>query len=239
MDEWQYEPLNQVPADALAANSRVMNALRDQVYRGINWMLRARFQFEVHGADVFNRLDHFILIANHTSHADTVCLLAALPSSHRNRCYSAAAEDYFYTNPVKEQCARVLANTFPFRRRGNVSESVSACARILERGDSLLFYPEGTRSADGVLQPFRKGIGLLTQGKPYPVVPAYLHGAHNVLAKGRWLPRAASLRLVIGSPEIFAAVPSGDDAAMEIANRLHERVADLGRQLTISHGRAS
>jgi len=228
---WRYEPLQSLPADALATNTWLTNALRDRVYALIRSWLTRRFHLQVMGAEVFAQLSQFILIANHTSHLDTVCLLAVLPPHHRNRCYSAAAEDYFYTNVFKAQTARILANTFPFRRREDTQRSLEACGRILERGDSLLFYPEGTRSPTGQLQPFRRGIGMLVQGRPYPVVPAHLVGAHEALAKGRLVPRATEIQLRIGRPEQFWDAPPGLESAATIAKQLEERVRALGQAL--------
>lgn len=227
VDDWRYEPLQSLPADALATNSWLMNAMRDQVYRGLQRWLRRRFNFQVQGDEVFQRVSQFILIVNHASHLDTICLLAALPPHQRNRCYSAAAEDYFYTHIFKEQIARLLANTFPFRRHEDTQRSLEACARILERGDSLVFFPEGTRSTTGELQRFRKGIGKLVQGKPYPVIPAYLRGTYEALAKGRLHPQRTYIRLRIGSPEWFQDAPIGEDSAIDIANYLQARVQAL------------
>lgn len=227
MDDWQYEPIQSLPPDALAANSRLMNAMRNQVYGCLQRWLRSRFDFEVQGEDVFQRVSQFILVANHASHLDTVCLLAALPPAQRNRCYSAAAEDYFYTHVFKEQVARLLANTFPFRRHEDAHRSLEACARILERGDSLIFFPEGTRSKTGELQRFRKGIGLLVQRRPYPVIPAYLRGTYEALAKGEFRTRKAAIHLHVGSPEYFGDAQSGEAGAIEIANYLQARVEAL------------
>lgn len=204
-----------------------MNAVRDQVYVWLQRWLRGRFDFQVQGDEVFQRVSQFILVANHTSHLDTICLLAALPPAQRNRCYSAAAEDYFYTHVCKEQIARLLANTFPFRRHEDVQRSLEACARILERGDSLIFFPEGTRSTTGELQRFRKGIGLLVQGKPYPVIPAYLRGTYEALAKGKFRPRKAAIHLHVGSPGYFGDAQPGEAGAIEIANHLQARVEAL------------
>ena len=227
VDTWQYEPLQSLPPDALATNSWLMNAIRDQVYGWLQRWLRRRFDFQVQGDEVFQRVSQFILITNHTSHLDTICLLAVLPSVQRNRCYSAAAEDYFYTHIFKEQIARLLANTFPFRRHEDARRSLEACARILARGDSLIFFPEGTRSRTGELQRFRKGIGLLVQGKSYPVIPAYLHGTYEALAKGRLRPRKAEVRLRIGPPEYFNGAQMEETSAIEIVNYLHDRVQSL------------
>ena len=227
MDDWTYEPLQGLPPEALATNSPLMNAMRDLTYQGIQRWLRRRFHFQVEGAEVFQRTPQFILISNHASHLDAICLLAALPPALRNRCYSAAAADYFYTHLFKEQTARLLANTFPFRRHEDARRSLEACAKILERGDSLILFPEGTRSPTGRLQPFRKGVGLLVQGTPYPVIPAYLHGASDALGKGRRYPRAAVIRLRVGSPEVFVDAPAGKASIEEITKRLEDRVRAL------------
>ena len=232
MNRWRYDSLQSLPADQLAKNSRLMNAMRDQIYVWIQRWLKRQFAFRVYGGEIFQRLRQFILIANHTSHLDTICLLAAMPSGQRNRCYSASAEDYFYTDIWKEQSARLLANTFPFRRFEDTPRSLTACTRILERGDSLIFFPEGTRSPHGQLQQFKKGIGLLVQGTRYPVIPAYLHGAYAALAKGRMVPRSARIHLRIGLPERFDDAPLGDASAIAIANHLQARVQALQEKTT-------
>jgi 1-acyl-sn-glycerol-3-phosphate acyltransferase len=213
-----------------------MNVLRTVVYWWVRWWLKIQFRFQVEGGEVFRRTPQFILIANHTSHLDAICLLAALPRAKRNRCYSAAAEDYFYTNVVKEQIARLLANTFPFRRHAESRRGLEACARILERGDSLIFFPEGTRSTTGEMQRFRKGIGILVQGTRYPVIPAYLQGTGEALAKGRFYPTAARIQLRVGDPETFEDALAGEASILEITERLEARVRELGRMMANNQG---
>jgi len=237
MAQWQDEPIQGLPPEALARNSWLMNALRNVVYWWVRWWLRIQFHFQVEGGEVFRRTPQFIVIANHTSHLDAICLLAALPPEQRNRCYSAAAEDYFYTNFAKEQIARLLANTFPFRRHAESRRGLEACARILERGDSLLFFPEGTRSTTGEMQRFRKGIGILVQGSRYPVIPAYLQGTGEALGKGRFYPQAARIHLYLGEPETFEQAPPGDESVAEITARLEARVRELARGMPSTDAR--
>ena len=235
-DASKNEPLQGLPPEVLAANSRLMNALRDVAYWWIRWWLKIQFHFQVEGGEVFRRTPQFILISNHTSHLDAICLLAALPSEQRNRCYSAAAEDYFYTNVVKEWVVRLLANTFPFSRHADPRSGLEACARILERGDSLIFFPEGTRSTTGEMQRFRKGIGILVQGTRYPVVPVYLLGTGEALAKGRCYPTATKIRLRVGEPETFERAPAGDESMAKLTARLEARVRKLGGRTADTHG---
>jgi 1-acyl-sn-glycerol-3-phosphate acyltransferase len=216
--------------EAPATNGRLLNALRGITYWWIIRWLRWQFHFRVDGAEVFRTTTQFVLISNHASHLDAVCLLAALPSALRNRCFSAAASDYFYTNRFKEFAARLFANTFPFQRLSDPKRSLEACVRILERGDSLIFFPEGTRSVTGELQPFKKGIGALVEGRPYPVIPAFLQGAHAALGKGKVRPRFVEIRLRFGAPQVFASVPADDASAQMIADRLHGAVQALGKE---------
>lgn len=225
--DWRYEPIHQRPVDELAANNRLMNAARTQLYRQIRHWLVTRCDFRVQGLGVFRQAEQFVLIANHASHLDTICLLAAMPKRLRNRCYAAAAADYFYTDPLKAQTARLIANTFPFNREKQSAQGLQACARILARGDSLLFFPEGTRSTTGELQRFRKGIGLLVAGTRYGVIPAHIEGAYAAWPKGELLPRPAKIRVHLGKPERFLHVEPSDASAITIADYLHDRVAAL------------
>jgi 1-acyl-sn-glycerol-3-phosphate acyltransferase len=216
-------------ADVLASNSPAVNWLRNALYVVLRAWLRLCWGYAVEGAEHLRIPAPFVLIANHASHADAVALLAALPAGLRNRCYSAAAEDYFYGNPIRRLGARLFANTFPFRRHGPGAElSLAACANILARGDCLILYPEGTRTTTGRLQRFRKGIGVLVQGTPYPVIPVWIEGTREVLGKGRGVPRLCGrIRLRVGAPQRFGQVGPDDDAAVDIANALRERVAAL------------
>ncbi len=206
-----------------------MNTARNALYGVLRWMLRTQFSFRVEGAERLKTLRQFVLIANHSSHMDTVCLLAMLSNAQRNRCYSAAAEDYFYTNPVKALGARLFANTFAFSRMDDPNESLMACRRILERGGSLIFYPEGTRSITGELQLFRKGIGMLVQGTRHPVVPAHIAGAFEAMPKKQhWLKRAP-ICVRVGEPMVFADAPAGEASEIEIARQLQQHVLALAK----------
>ena len=228
MTVWDSESRERAPADLLATNSGLMNAARTGLYAALRLWLRSCWGYRVEGAEILRRTGNAVLIANHSSHVDTVALLAALPARVRNRCYSAAAEDYFYGNPFRQLPARLFANTFPFRRQGaDARLSLEACGRILARGDSLLLFPEGTRSVDGRLQRFRKGIGLLVQGTPHPVIPVGILGTSAVMGKGQWFPGPGRITLRVGEPVRFAEAGRDDETAIAIANELHDRVARL------------
>ena len=68
------------------------------------------------------------------------------------------------------------------------------CEEFLQRMQgNLILYPEGTRSCDGEIQTFKKGAGLFAVDLGVPVVPAHIEGAHNILAKGKFMPRPGTV----------------------------------------------
>jgi 1-acyl-sn-glycerol-3-phosphate acyltransferase len=80
------------------------------------------------------------------------------------------------------------------------------CGEFLQRTrGNLILYPEGTRSRDGEIQTFKKGAGLFAVELRVPVVPAHIDGAHEILAKGRFVPRPRTVTVRFGEPIMFAS----------------------------------
>ncbi|GAA0915580.1 hypothetical protein GCM10009560_10070 [Nonomuraea longicatena] len=120
-----------------------------------------------------------VLVANHSSHADTAALLAALPARLRPRV--AAAADYWFAGPLRSFVCRTLVSGFPVRRGGGGSADLAAAVRLLEQGRVLVVYPEGTRSRDGRVAEFRTGAARLAEAADVPIVPVLLRGTGQVL----------------------------------------------------------
>src|SRR5207248_2701213 len=102
-----------------------------------------------------------VLVANHTSHADTAALLAALPAARRP--VVAAAADYWFTRPLRRATCRLLMGAFPVRRSGGGLGSLLAAGELLAQGRDVIVYPEGSRSRDGSLGEFRAGAARLAE----------------------------------------------------------------------------
>ena len=180
--------------------------------------------FRVEGAANLQGLGGpLLLIPNHTSHADTVAVLRALPDRLRSRTAVAAAADYFYLYRFVGIATSLLLNTFAFSRTGNVRASLERCGELADRGWSILIYPEGSRSSDGKLMPFKPGIGLLAKGLHVPVVPINVEGAFAILPKGSALPRRSPVTVRLGKPVTI----DPDASAAEITAMLHAQVASL------------
>jgi 1-acyl-sn-glycerol-3-phosphate acyltransferase len=164
-----------------------------------------------------------LLVANHASHLDSLTVLSALPRARRQQTAVAAAADYFFTSQKMALIATVLLGAFPFHRTGPVAASLAHCGDLADDGTSLLVFPEGTRSIDGTIAPFKPGIGLLARELGLPVVPVYLDGLYRVLPKGRTLPQPGPARVVIGEP--LHIDPSLSNA--EAAGRLEAALRSL------------
>jgi 1-acyl-sn-glycerol-3-phosphate acyltransferase len=173
----------------------------------------------------------FVLIANHASHLDTLCLLAALPFGRLHRAFPAAARDYFCVSALRAFLARVVVNALPFDREFAPWQSLSVCAHLLqEPGSVLIFFPEGTRSGGSEPGEFKPGVALLAAGRDVPVVPCHLAGTHAALPKGAWCPRPGAVRLTIGAPRFYAHLPPTKESAMQICRELREAVVLLGHK---------
>jgi 1-acyl-sn-glycerol-3-phosphate acyltransferase len=166
------------------------------------------------------------MVANHASHLDALCLLAALPLRRLERAFPAASRDYFFMNR-RAALAAIFANAIPFGPRIHLRKSLALCRGLLATpGNILILFPEGTRTTTGRLGEFRPGIGSLVAGTDVPVVPCAIRGSFAAWRKGALLPRPYRLRLVIGEPRTYADLARGRDSNIRIAAELHAAVRE-------------
>jgi long-chain acyl-CoA synthetase len=140
-----------------------------------------------------------LVVANHASHLDMGLVKHAL-GDQGERLAAMAAADYFFDTPWKRAYFENFTNLVPMERSGSVRRGLRAAVTALERGHSVLVFPEGTRSKDGELQPFKPTAGYLALHCGVDTLPVYLHGTHEALPKGALVPRRVPLRVVIGAP---------------------------------------
>jgi 1-acyl-sn-glycerol-3-phosphate acyltransferase len=165
------------------------------------WIARAGLPFGgvrvvVHGLDRLPR-GASIVMANHSSNLDPPVLIPLLPG--RVVIYLKAS---LMRIPVLGYAMR-LAGFIPVLRDGSLEgakASSAAAKRELQRGSCLMLFPEGTRSRDGSLLPFKKGPFFLAMDSGVPVVPVSIVGATRLLPKG-------SLRLKSGTISVTFHVP--------------------------------
>ena len=126
-----------------------------------------------------------VLVANHNSHLDTMALMTLLPLHLLPRVHPVAALDYFLRNPVLAWFALNIIGILAMQRRpSRGADPLAGCSQALERGEVLIFYPEGTRGKPEQLSDFKAGIARLAQRNPdVPVIPIFTHGFSSVSSR--------------------------------------------------------
>lgn len=234
--DWEYSPAPDLEA-GMVERLRSFPRQPDMLVYGVRslaalalraWM-RLYHRFQVTGREHFPGQGSFVIVCNHTSHLDTLCLLSCVPLAKLHRAFPAAAADYFFSSVPRTLISSVLINALPFERKLKGAESLSLCSELLaNQGNVLIIFPEGTRTMTGEMARFRSGIGRLIVGTKLPVVPCHLSGGMKAWPKGALLPRPRRLRLRIGVPQVYGDLPPSRESVRAIAGDLQNRVAELG-----------
>jgi long-chain acyl-CoA synthetase len=182
-----------------------------------------------------------LIVSNHiTRRADIGLVLAALPPRCRHRLATAMAgetlqnmrrppRDWFFARRWVYQLgywlATLLFNVFPLPRLSGFRESFRFAGESVDRGYSVLVFPEGevNNSEDGHMAPFQSGIGLLAENLGLPIIPMRLDGVWQMKREGRRLAHIGEITVRIGAPVIFPTGTTPD----EIARRLESLVRSL------------
>lgn len=190
--------------------------------------LRVYHRFEIRGRENLPREGAFVMVANHSSHLDTLALLAALPLAKLHRAFPAAAREYFFVNLPRLAASAILVNAMPFSRQSHSRQSLGMCRALLGNpGNILILFPEGTRTTTGGIGEFRAGIGMLLAGSEVPVIPCALNGTYQAWPKGRSIPRPTKVVLTIGKPRTFGHLVADKSSYETVAANLRQAVQEL------------
>ncbi|HVF50536.1 MAG TPA: AMP-binding protein [Pyrinomonadaceae bacterium] len=180
-----------------------------------------------------------LFVSNHITYFDHALILSALPGYFRRHFsiamegerlrrwrYAPAGTNLFTRLRRLAQYYLVCTfyNTFPLPQKSGFRRSFAYAGETLDRGYSLLVFPEGTRTNDGRLNPFMRGTGLLAARLNVPVVPVRIKGLAELKLSGRrGFALPGRVTVVFGEPVRF---DEGTDPS-EITRELERRVADL------------
>lgn len=170
----------------------------------VRMVLRLVFQvgcrLRVTGADHLPLNGPFLLAANHTSYLDPFVIVAAAPAIVSGRLYSIGWQAYF-RGALMQWVARA-GRVIPVGLEASLVPALQAAALVLRQGQGLLVFPEGQRSVDGTLKPFRPGIGILACELSVPVIPIWIEGTFRAWPVGAWWPRPNPISLAVGPPVV-------------------------------------
>lgn len=176
----------------------------------------------VRGREHLVKSDRFILIANHSSHLDTISLLSLFPLKRLRRIRPVAAADYFERNALVSLLTKTLFNILPIARKNITPENnpLRRMREAIEAGESIIIFPEGTRGSGPEMGAFRSGVAHLIEKIPgVPVVPAYLVNMGRSLPKGEFIPVPFFCEIRIGAPRVLQGNRQEITRALEAAVR--------------------
>jgi len=151
---------------------------------------------KVEGLEQLRDEGPYIFMANHQGSYDIFALLGQLPFQ-----FKWLAKKEIFSIPILGW-AMTVAGYISIDRDGTreTVEAMNKAAQKIQKGMSVVIFPEGTRSADGSIQPFKKGGFTLAVKSKVPIVPIALAGSREILAKDRLAISPGNIRVRIGHP---------------------------------------
>ena len=192
-------------------------------------LFRLVLPLQVRGAGELPR-GQCVLAPNHQSLLDPFALACALPRERLRRVAWGGWTGMAFKNPLLRWLSR-LARVVPVDPAAGPATSLALGAAVLQRGDDLVWFPEGERSRDGRLLAFRPGLGHLLLAHELPVVPVRIEGTHEALPRGSLRLRRRPLRITFGAPLDPAALAErgqGQTPVERLVAALRGEVARLG-----------
>ncbi|SFM98147.1 lysophospholipid acyltransferase family protein [Thermodesulforhabdus norvegica] len=150
----------------------------------------------VRGREKIDTSRPYVYMPNHQSWFDIFVLLAHIPGQFRW-----LAKEELYRIPILGPAMRRIGY-IPIDRsnRAKAIRSLEKAAEKIKEGTSVVIFPEGTRSPNGILLPFKKGGFMLAIQSGQPIVPISISGSYHVLPKGKWLIRPGTVTVTIHDP---------------------------------------
>ena len=227
LDERKYAGPHRWQINPLARVGRRL--LRRHAYT--RWIEQAFTEVHIAGRDLLDDIDGpALFVGNHASHLDTLLIHAGLPEPVRRKLYFGAAQDRWFVKGKKKLVLKpwyqsLALGNFPIKRGGG-AQALDHARWLLNKGEHVFLFPEGTRATGDELGRFKHGAALLALECGVPVVPLYLVGLDLLRPKGE-----REVKRGVGAMEILPPIRFHRGTDVEVATRtLEERMSAVHRR---------
>lgn len=235
MDPWKLEPardhgqrMSQTLRSLERENGLIATGLHIAWWSIVRGYLAVWHRLRIEGRENLPKQPPYVLVANHASHLDALVLAAPLPWRQRDRIFPIAAGDVFFETHAMSAFSAFFLNALPMWRKKCGPHALEQLRRrLVEEPCAYILFPEGARSRDGKLLPFKKGLGMLVAGTHVPVVPCALEGTFEALRPNQKVPRPRRIGLKIGSPLSFQEIENNRAGWEQVAAELEGAIRGL------------
>ncbi len=144
-----------------------------------------RLKVEGDYSPILTQHPRLLVVANHASHLDAVAISTSIPFRFWRDLYFAAAKDYFFSNEFMAFFSKHCIGAIPIDRKDRRGGAVKLCLTLLIKLPRIwmVVFPEGTRSKDGLIHPFKKGVSVFSEKSNTPILFLYLDGPFRLWPK--------------------------------------------------------
>lgn len=162
-------------------------------------LLSSGVKIDCSGKEKINKKEPYLFISNHMSYLDIPILMQALPSNIR----------FVYKKSLTKipvfGWAMYLGKYIPIDRKNvrNALKSLKDASRLIKKNISVVMFPEGTRSTDGVIHEFKKGMTIISEETKCRLVPVTVIGSYSILPKNTLKIKPGKVKVIIDEPVEF------------------------------------
>ena len=186
---------------------------------GVRALARLYFGLRLEGTEHIPRMGAVVIVPNHQTYADPI--LVTIPI--RRPIYYMAWDRLFDIRGLNWMIRRLRA--FPVQIESRDPRAAREAVRLLQAGEAVMIFPEGSRSLDGRIGRFKPGAFRLAVSVGVPILPVTIVGGHASWPPGRTLPHPASMTITYHPLVYPAIVADARDAARELADRTRAVIA--------------
>lgn len=171
------------------------------------------------GLDTLPKDRPFILASNHESNLDILSLIAFTPVPVKFVAKKELLKTPFLGHCIRSQ-GHIVINRSHAR---DAIKEMEKIGDIIYQGNTAMIFPEGTRTSDGAIQPFKRGIGKIAYPHNLTIIPCRIKGAYHLMGKGSWFMTPGTIHITYGDP----ILPSNFENEKVLVSHLESTIRSL------------